>query len=272
MSVKHDSSGRRYVEAEVEVPGTPEQVWEAIATSDGVSSWFVTSEFRDDGTIVSHFGPGMDAVATRTAWEPPRRFAAEGAGLAPGAPPVATEWFVEAREGGTCVVRVVHSLFTSSDEGDDQLGAVESGWPAFFRILRLYLSHFRGQAGRAVQLIGMSQDPPDAVWHRLTSSLGLSNAAAGERRAAPDGAPAFAGRVEAAGAAGQPELLLTLETPAPGIAHLIVLPMGGAVCASMRLYLYGDAGRTAAARDAQAWEAWMALQCPPAAVPAGERA
>lgn len=268
MSVKHDSSGRRYVEVEVEVPGTPEQVWDAIATSDGVSSWFVPCEFRGDGTIVSHFGPGMDSVATRTAWEPPRRFAAESAGMGPGAPPLATEWFVEAR-GGTCVVRVVHSLFTSSDEWDDQLGAVESGWPAFFRILRLYLSNFRGQSGRTVQAIGMSQDPPDAVWHRLTDSLGLSNAAAGDRRAAPDGAPAFAGRVHEA---GRRELLLTLESPAPGIAQLIVVPMGGSVCASMQVYLYGADGQRAAARDAQAWEAWMASQCPPATVSAEEGA
>jgi hypothetical protein len=31
MSVKIDESGRRWVAVEVEVPGTPEQVWHAIA-------------------------------------------------------------------------------------------------------------------------------------------------------------------------------------------------------------------------------------------------
>jgi hypothetical protein len=41
MSVKIDPSGRRSVQVEVEVPGTPEQVWQAIATGPGVSSWFV---------------------------------------------------------------------------------------------------------------------------------------------------------------------------------------------------------------------------------------
>jgi ligand-binding SRPBCC domain-containing protein len=53
---------------------TPEEVWQAIATGPGVSSWFVPTEAREDGTVVSHFGPGMDSVATRTAWEPPHRF------------------------------------------------------------------------------------------------------------------------------------------------------------------------------------------------------
>ena len=41
MSVQHDASGRRWVQVEVEVPGTPEEVWRAIATGPGVSSWFV---------------------------------------------------------------------------------------------------------------------------------------------------------------------------------------------------------------------------------------
>ena len=43
MSVKKDASGRRSVQVEVEVPGTPEEVWQAIATGPGVSSWFVPS-------------------------------------------------------------------------------------------------------------------------------------------------------------------------------------------------------------------------------------
>jgi hypothetical protein len=83
----------------------------------------------------------MESSATVTAWDPPRRFAAESQDLGPNAPPVATEWIVEARSGGVCVVRVgVHSLFASTDEWDDQLESFESGWPWFFRILRLYLT------------------------------------------------------------------------------------------------------------------------------------
>jgi len=33
MSVKKEASGRRSVQVEVEVPGTPEEVWQAIATA-----------------------------------------------------------------------------------------------------------------------------------------------------------------------------------------------------------------------------------------------
>ena len=127
MPVKKDASGRRYVQAEAEVPGTPEQVWKAIATGPGISSWFVPTEVHtnDSGTpvtMVSHFGPGdsMDGVSSVTTWEPPHRFAGESPGEGPNAPPVATEWTVEARSGGTCLVRVVHSWFASTDDWDGQ--------------------------------------------------------------------------------------------------------------------------------------------------------
>src|SRR5439155_12730593 len=112
MPVKKDASGRHSVEVETEVPGTPEEVWQAIATGPGVSSWFVPTkvEEREGGAITANFGPGMDSAATITAWEPPHRFTAESQDLGPGAPKLATEWIVEARAGGACVVRVVQSL------------------------------------------------------------------------------------------------------------------------------------------------------------------
>src|SRR4029434_10650787 len=98
MSVKKEASGRRSVLVEVEVPGTPEEVWQAIATGPGISSWFVPAEFelRDGNTVAGkvNIGPGMYARSVVTAWDPPRRFAAEGSGWG-GAPPIADEWTVE---------------------------------------------------------------------------------------------------------------------------------------------------------------------------------
>ena len=44
MPTKKDDSGRRSVEIEFELPGTPEQIWDAIATGPGITSWFVPSE------------------------------------------------------------------------------------------------------------------------------------------------------------------------------------------------------------------------------------
>src|SRR5207237_508040 len=149
MSVKKEASGRRSVQVEVEVPGTPEEVWQAIATGPGISSWFVPAEFEEEGgkpvAVELDFGPAMESRSVVTAWNPPRMFVREGAGWVPGSPPIATEFSVEARAGGVCVVRVVQSLFSSTDDWDGQLIGAEEGWPGIARILRLYLTHFRGQ-------------------------------------------------------------------------------------------------------------------------------
>ena len=84
MSVKKEASGRRSVQVEVEVPGTPEEVWQAIATGPGISSWFVPTEFEErDGKPVAvtlNFGPGMESRSVVTTWDPPRMFAAQGEG------------------------------------------------------------------------------------------------------------------------------------------------------------------------------------------------
>src|SRR6266540_3977399 len=104
MSVKVERSGRRSIQVEVEVPGTPEEVWQAIATGPGISSWFVPVEFEErDGKPVAltvSFGPGMEARSVVTAWDSPRMFANESDGWMPGSPPIANEWSVEARGGG----------------------------------------------------------------------------------------------------------------------------------------------------------------------------
>jgi hypothetical protein len=56
------------------------------------------------------------ALAAR---DPPQMFTGEGE-VYGGSPPVATEWRGEARAGGVCLVRIVHSLFASTDEWDNQ--------------------------------------------------------------------------------------------------------------------------------------------------------
>ena len=261
MSVKKDASGQRSVEAEVEVPGTPEEVWAAIATGRGVSSWFVptTIDGREGGAITASFGPGMDSVSKITSWSPPHRMIAESRDdMGPNDPSVATEWIVEARSGGTCIVRVVHRWFTEKDDWDHQFEGHMHGWHAFFRILRLYLTHFRGMPSSAFQLMGFAPEPKEKAWASLSGSLGFDHAAVGQRVKTTAGTPKIAGVVERVGEAAYPEeLLLRLEEPAPGVAHLFAMAMGGQVCLSMRCFLYGERAAAVVARDEASWQEWM---------------
>jgi len=175
MSVKKDPSGRRSIQVEIEVPGTPEEVWRAIATGPGISAWFVPtrSEERAGGEQVCTFGPGMDSASKITEWQPPVRFVAEGDMGGPGSPKVATEWSVEARAGGVCLVRVVHSLFASTDDWDNQLDGLEQGWPAYFRVLRRYLESFKGMPCSAMHFVNFTKASEADAWQTAGGALGL---------------------------------------------------------------------------------------------------
>ena len=260
MSVKKDPSGRRSVQVEVEVPGTPEEVWQAIATGPGISSWFVPTEFEErDGKPVAvklNFGPGMESKSPVTAWDPPRMFSAESNGWMPGSPPIADEWTVEARAGGTCIVRVVHSLFASTDDWDNQLTGTESGWPGFFRILRLYLTHFRGQHSAMMQWMAPAAGTEAEAWETLTKALGLQGVKVGQRAVAPAGAPALGGVVEHF-SQSPCNALLRLDKPGPGAAALGVVKFGGQVMVTLSFYLYGDQAGETVARETPLWQAWI---------------
>jgi uncharacterized protein YndB with AHSA1/START domain len=264
MSVKKEASGRRSVQVEVEVPGTPEEVWQAIATGPGISSWFVPTEFEErDGKPVAvklNFGPGMESRSVVTTWDPPRMFAAQGEGWG-GSPPIADEWSVEARGGGICVVRVVHSLFASTDDWDNQLEGTESGWPGFFRILRMYLTHFRGKRSAIMQFIAPVAGTEAEAWEALTAALGLNGVSAGQRWTAPAGVPALSGVVEHT----TPKpcyALLRLDKPGPGAAALGAVNCGGPIMVTLSFYLYGDQAAGTVAHETPLWQAWIQERFP----------
>ncbi len=269
MSVKKEASGRRSVQVEVEVPGTPEEVWQAIATGPGISSWFVPTEFEErDGTPVAvkcNFGPGMESRSVITAWDPPRMFAAQGEGWG-GSPGIADEWSVEARGGGICVVRVVHSLFASTDDWDNQLEGTESGWPGFFRILRIYLTHFRGQRSAIMQWIAPVAGTAAEAWETLTTALGLKGVSAGQRWTAPAGVPALSGVVEHVSQSPS-NALLRLDTPGPGAAAMGAVSHGGASMVTLSFYLYGDHAAATVAHETPLWQAWIDERFPMPAEP-----
>ena len=265
MPVHIDDDGHRWVQAEVEVPGTPEEVWRAIATGPGISAWFVPCkvEERVGGAVLSNFGPGMESVARITKWEPPHRFVAESRDdMGPDDPTVATEWSVEARDGGVCVVRVVHRWFTSKDDWDGQFEGHTYGWIAFFRVLSLYLTHFSGQPSTLIQLMGTAPEPKDAAWNALTTALGIAGATVGQSVRTSVGAPPLAGTVEQTGVPEWPELLIRLHEPAPGIVHIVPHAMGGPIFLSLRFFLYGDHAPAAAARAEAVWQAWLGEHFP----------
>jgi uncharacterized protein YndB with AHSA1/START domain len=267
MTVKKEPSGRRSVQVEVEVEGTPEQVWRAIATGPGISAWFVPTQLdgRVGGALSLDFGGGMVSSATITQWQPPHRFVAEDKTWLQGGPPVATEWIVEAKQGGTCTVRVVHSLFASTDDWDGQLESTETGWPGYFRVLRHYLRHHAGEASASFVLMTPSPDDAKRTWDKLGHALGAVTPAVGQPlRVAAHGA-SIAGTVQAVDDVPQGKgVMVTVNEPAPGVVLVSAMDCMGMHMATLQAFFYGPLA-TAAAADKEHWQQWLAGLFPPAA-------
>ena len=267
MSLKKDASGRRSIQVECEVPGTPEEVWRAIATGPGITAWFVPTVFEEKAgkpiSVTMSFGPGMDAAAKITEWNPPNRFSAEGEGLGPGSPPMATEWIVEAKAGGTCIVRVVHSLFASTDDWDNQLESVEKGWPGFFKILRLYLTPFRGMPCTSTMAMAFTQGSEAEVWKAVTDPLALTGVTKGQAWKAPAGVPPLGGTVEEfLENDHMRSVMVRLDAPTPGVASVGAFNCGGPIQVCLSLYLYGDRAAAAITRDQPLWQQWLSERFP----------
>jgi uncharacterized protein YndB with AHSA1/START domain len=264
MPVKKDNSGRRWVEMEFLVPGTPEQVWHTIATGPGMTAWFTPTkvEERVGGAITFDFGEekcGEDTSNGQvTAWEPPTRFAYEEYGWSGEAPPVATEVTVTSHSGDRCVVRMVHSLFTEKDDWDDEMESFETGWPGFFEVLRVYLTQFAGKPAASVRAMATHPGSEATAWSKLTTALNLAGANVGERREAPDGAPRLAGVVERVHQdANSREVMLRLDEPGDGIAVIGMFRMGDEARAVASIYFYGPNAADTAAREQENWTSWL---------------
>lgn len=288
--IEKDENGRRRIGTEIEVPGTPEEVWEAIASGEGISSWFYRSQVdgRVGGTSVCDFGPGMEAREQITEWHPPTGFTSApeaGADAEEGAPSgMATEWLVQARDGGSCIVRVVHSWFADSDDWDGQFEAHVYGWGAsFFPMLRLYLRLFKGQRCAPFQFTVFGPHTGPKSMGMIKDALGIG--AAPGRFASRDSAPELSGHresldvtdpdllalrgrspyvVAALDALGteDADLLLRLEQPAPGFAYVSVTPMDEQAMVSVRVHLFGDEAVRTAARAEREWNDWLTTHFP----------
>lgn len=247
------------IELTFEVPGTPEQVWQAIATSEGISSWFLATELdeRLGGAVVTHMGPEASSPGTVTAWEPPRHFAYEepdwasltGHGDAP-VTPLATEFLVEAQSGGTCVVRVVSSAFgTGADWEQEFFAGMEKGWAPWFDVLRVYLASFAGQ--RATRLEAAADVPGaerevNAAMRRALGVTQVGDTVENERLAA---------RVESV---AETMTVLRLTGSVPGYLAVFAYDKGdGVASAQVAGYLFSEQAQDLVRREEAAWQAWL---------------
>jgi uncharacterized protein YndB with AHSA1/START domain len=252
----------REIRHEIEVDGTPEEVWEAIATGPGISSWYVphTVEEREGGAVLASFGEGpeLQIPGRVAAWQPPYRVVFDGGEHGEG---LAFEWLVEARDGGTCIVRLVNTGFGTGAAWDDQFDGMNEGWLLFLLNLQLHRHHFPGQHAVTCLPGAMWPGPRDRTWRDVTAALGIpAQPSVGEHLILEgDDTPPLGGTV----ASVAPwRLALVLDRPLPGTAFLAVEGAGDAVGVSVWSYLYGAAAPATAAGLRLAWQEWLEQHAP----------
>src|SRR6185295_2669419 len=201
------------------------------------------------------FGPGMEPRSKVTVWDPPRMFATEADGWLPGSPSIANEWSVEARGGGICILRIVQSLFASTDDWDNQLESAKSGLASFLSILRIYLTHFRGQRSAMMKCMAPAAGTEAEAWEALTAALGVKGLSVGQRWTAPAGVPALSGVAEYVTQSPY-DALLRLDKPGPGVAALGAFNFGGQSMVALNFYHYGDQAAETVDRETPLWQAW----------------
>jgi len=158
------------MERTYEVAATPEQVWDAIATADGISAWMAPTRLdpRIGGEVSFDLG-GFMSTGVVTDYTPNARFAYEepwpiadqvedipaamvewfntvGVPLSevyhdlPSVTPIATEFLIESASGGSCVIRVVTSAYGSGADWENEFFAeMTAGWGAILDNLAAHL-------------------------------------------------------------------------------------------------------------------------------------
>lgn len=249
----------------VEVPGTPEQVWAALATTDGLSAWFMPSTVEPGvgGSVVTHMGE-TSSPGVITAWEPPHRLVYEerewpsligrdGAAVTP----LVSEFVVEATGGGTCTVRVVSSAFGTGAEWEQEfMTEMASGWRPFFDNLREYLEHFADRTATTLELSTTVVRPSADAWAAVHAAAGGASAGGTVR------VRGLHGTVHSSQPGG---LLARVDGDARGLLGLQAYDIGeGRTVVVLHAWLFSDDADAYVERERAAWQSWLEAVAAPA--------
>ena len=157
------------------VDASPQQVWDAIATGPGISSWYIGRTTIDHETVHTDFGGITMPAGTITANEPPTRFAHQSPAT-PDGRFLAHEYLIEARDRSATVLRTVTSGFLPGDDWADEYEAMQYGTEMFHATLQQYLRYFPGRTATPVTAFGPRVNDWPATWARLYDTLGLDPA------------------------------------------------------------------------------------------------
>lgn len=220
------------IREDTELGATPPQVWDAIATRDGLASWFQPADLDPDGDLVEE-------------WSPPERLVTQMPGATPGTSH-RFDYAIEPRDGEHSRLRFTYTG-TELDGWDEEFTA--KGWRMYFATLARYLEHFGGRTARYIEAEGPEATAKPGAWRNLLAGLGLADPVeAGQAvRIELPGARSIEGVVDYVTAD-----FLGITTPDALIRFHGRAPIGMSIAVSHHAFSAVDVETTA-----HAWERWL---------------
>lgn len=258
----HSDNNGRYAVCTVPLPVAPDVVFDAVATGEGISSWFVPCalephvggrivQFADPGAPDPTTGPEAAAEAMLTATVGEITVLTPPSGSVPGlftyeeknwmgedipVPPWETSCEVASDGDGSTVLTLRSGFASGGRLAEESVDGSLSGWAHALTVLAHRLTH---RPSDGVVTVDAATDPvamsvPD-LWARVLGELVAPAAGAGAGRVAePDGPDAAgAGSVARSGEVGgivaassEASATILLSAPADGVLELYAFPSG----------------------------------------------
>jgi len=164
----------KVLELAVDVDASPQDVWKALTTAEGLQNWFPQAakvEGSGVGSVVTFTFGEMSWPTKVVAWDPGKlvRWGHEDM-MGPGTAMLVD--FTLTTEGGKTRLRLVQSAFGACDAWDNFFEGTEAGWTYFLYNLRIYLETHLGQRRR--MFLGRFEVTlaREAAWKKLLSPAG----------------------------------------------------------------------------------------------------
>jgi len=162
----------RKIELEIEIAADAAEVWRALSTGEGITSWFAPEAAVEPGVggkVYAKWGEGMEGTSRIEIWEPGRHLR-KAHDRGEGAPPSVVDYFIEGR-GGKTVLRLVQSGFGASASFDDEYNSTRQAWPVFLQMMKHSVERGIGSC-RNVSVFQFLNVPKAEAWETLQRKLG----------------------------------------------------------------------------------------------------
>ncbi len=177
-----DLVGREFA---FEVEADLDWVWQALATSEGLATWYVAEaevDARPGGELKVDWGAGPHAMGTFDVVDAPHRLR-----LVYGGSEVGVEEWLLSHAAGVTTVRLIHSLPLDEDATwDETYGDITRGWSLFFATLQ-WTARAVGNLGRSSEV--RTGTIGDGAWDRILAALDLDAVPAEGTTLSLDGLP-----------------------------------------------------------------------------------